>query len=153
MTDAPITLLPQIWFRNLWSFGLMDSRPTIHNKKTNNGYGEVTLQHPELGEYYYYYESPSHTLFTENETNNEKLWQSENKSAFVKDLFHTAVVNDTIDEYKDNKSGTKFSPMFQQIVKAKNSIEIRVRISKTAFEKNPLLKTFEKTFTERINGS
>lgn len=148
--DAPVTLLPQIWFRNLWSFGIMDTKPTINNEKVNKGYGAVTLQHSELGEYYYYYETPAHTLFTENESNNEKLWGGENKSSFVKDLFHTAVVDNAIDEYKDNKSGTKFSPIFQQIVKAKNSIEVRVRLSKTAFEKNPLLKTFEKTFTDRI---
>jgi len=101
--DAPVTLLPQIWFRNLWSFGLMDTRPIINNEKANKGYGAVTLQHPELGEYYYYYETPAHTLFTENESNNEKLWQAENKSPFVKDLFHTAVVNDNVDKYKDNQ--------------------------------------------------
>jgi len=148
--DAPVTLLPQIWFRNLWSFGLMDSKPTINNEKTYKGYGAVNLQHPEVGEYYYYYETPTHTLFTENESNIEKLWQAENKSPFVKDLFHTAVINDTIDKYAENKSGTKFSPIFQSIVKANNSIEVRVRLSKQNFTQNPLLKTFEKTFTDRI---
>ncbi len=110
--DAPITLLPQIWFRNLWSFGLMDTRPVINNESLSKGYGSVNLNHPELGEYYYYFETPAYTLFTENESNTEKLWRVKNTSAFVKDLFHTAVINNSIDQYSSNKSGTKFAPVF-----------------------------------------
>ncbi|MFN0080958.1 MAG: MGH1-like glycoside hydrolase domain-containing protein [Ferruginibacter sp.] len=147
---APITLLPQIWFRNLWSFGLMDAKPSINSEKASKGYSNVSLQHSELGDYYYYFETPAHTLFTENESNNELLWQGENDSPFVKDLFHTAVVNNEIDNYKANNSGTKFSPIFQRVVDAKKSVEIRVRLSKEKFTKNPLLKTFDKTFSDRI---
>lgn len=148
--DAPITLLPQIWFRNLWSFGLMEQKPKMGNLSVQQGYGLVDLHHPELGEYCYYFETPQHTLFTENESNNEKLWGTENASPFVKDLFHTAVVYDTISDYIHNETGTKFSPIFQQIVAAKSSKEIRVRLSKNKHAENPLEQQFDHIFTTRI---
>jgi hypothetical protein len=150
LNDAPVTLLPQIWFRNLWSYGLMEVKPVISHCEKNAEYETVFLQHPELGEYYYYYETPAAGLFTENETNNQKLWNVPNASPFVKDLFHTAVINDTYEEYADKTSGTKFSPVYQQTVKAKSFVEIKVRLTKNKFSKNPLLKSFDKIFTERI---
>ncbi|MBC7935189.1 MAG: glucosidase, partial [Rhizobacter sp.] len=149
--DAPVTLLPQIWFRNLWGYGLMEEKPVISHCEKNSAYEVAFLQHPELGEYYYYYETPAVGLFTENETNTQKLWNVANASPFVKDLFHTAVINDTYKEYTDKNSGTKFSPIYNQTVKAKSFVEIKVRLTKNKFSKNPLLESFDKIFTERIS--
>ncbi len=148
--DAPVTLLPQIWFRNLWGYGLMEEKPVISHCEKNLEYETVFLQHPELGDYYYYYETPAAALFTENETNTEKLWNVANTSPFVKDLFHTAIVNDTYKEYAEKNIGTKFSPIYQQTVKAKSFVEIKVRLTKNKFSKNPLSKSFDQIFAERI---
>lgn len=148
--EAPITLLPQIWFRNLWSYGLMEKKPIISHLEKVNKYEVAILQHPELGEYYYYYETPTHSLFTENETNTQKIWDVQNNSPFVKDLFHTAVVNGSAGDYEMKKSGTKFSPVYQKIVQGNSSLEFKVRLTKNKFSKNPLLKSFDSIFTERI---
>ena len=147
--DARVTVLPQIWFRNLWSFGLMQNKPVISGFENNNGFASVELQHEELGTYYYYFENADQILFTENENNNQQLWNTPNETPYVKDLFHTAVINNDFETY-DKKEGTKFSPVYQQTVKANSSIEIKIRLSKEKFTKNPLLKSFEKVFQENV---
>ena len=148
--DAPVTVLPQIWFRNLWSFGLMQNKPVIKDLQKKDGYSVVQLQHEELGSYYYYFENTEHTLFTENENNNQQLWNTPNDSLYVKDLFHTAIINNNFDDF-GKQEGTKFSPVYQQIVKANSSIEIKLRLSKNSFTKNPLTKSFDKIVKENIS--
>ncbi|MEO6538549.1 MAG: glucosidase, partial [Ferruginibacter sp.] len=147
--DAPVTLLPQIWFRNLWSFGLMQKKPVINSFELKDGYSAVKLEHEELGTYFFYFENTGTILFTENENNNEKLWNTENNSPYVKDLFHTAVISNNFDDY-DKQEGTKFSPVYKQTVKANSNVVIKLRLSKTNFEKNPLLESFDKVFDNCI---
>ena len=148
--DAPITVLPQIWFRNLWDFGLMNTKPIINYTALNNGYEIVALQHEDLGTYYYYFENPEHSLFTQNENNNEALWQTENSTPFVKDLFHTAVTKNKFEEYSKLKEGTKFSPIYNRTVPANSSVVIKVRLSNQQFNSNPLAKSFDDIFEKNI---
>jgi Glycosyl hydrolase family 63 C-terminal domain len=147
--DAPITVLPQVWFRNLWSFGLMSRKPIIHGFSQHAEYSSVHLSHEELEAYTCYFETPSDYLFTENETNKQKLWGVPNESAFVKDFFHSVIVDgaSTTDMKND---GTKFSPVYRQNVAAQGSFQIKLRLSKTEFDNNPLLHEFDKVFGQRI---
>ncbi len=148
---APLTILPQIWFRNLWDYGLMKHKPEISLGMHGKGFGMVKLEHLELGDYYYYFQDAEQTLFTDNETNTEKLWGQPNKTPYVKDLFHDAIINNKFDEFETRKHGTKFSPVYKKIIPANNSVEIRVRLSKQQLTKNPLTENFEKIFKTRIN--
>lgn len=147
--DAPITVLPQIWFRNLWSFGLMKNRPIIEFQETKNDYSVVKLMHEEIGNYYFSFENTTDILFTNNENNKEKLWQAPNDSIYVKDAFHTAVIENSFEKYTE-KQGTKFSPVYQQTVPANGNIEIRIRLSKEKFKSNPLKENFDKIFLDAI---
>ncbi len=150
--EAPVTVLPQVWFRNLWSFGLMQNKPVINTLEHKEGFSAVKLAHEELGTYYFYFEYTGNALFTENENNNQKLWNTNNESPYVKDLFHTAVINNTFDEY-DKQEGTKFSPVYQQMVKANSSIEIKLRLSKSVFTENPLVQSFDETFNASMHAA
>ncbi|MEZ4959745.1 MAG: glucosidase [Saprospiraceae bacterium] len=146
---APVTLLPTLWCRNLWSFGLMEKKPTISLGEGNGQDGSVKISHPELGEYELYFERPDHTLFTENETNTERLYNSKNEQPFVKDAFHEAVISGNYEAISEKKEGTKFSPVFFRNIAGAGSAELRLRLSKKPLGKEPLGKTFEKIFSDR----
>ena len=88
---APIHLLPTLWFRNTWSWGYDDRRPqltAVTSEKAKAAKDEVRLVHalhPELGESWLACQGTPELLFTENETNNERLWGVPNHTTYVKD--------------------------------------------------------------------
>lgn len=146
--DAYIAVLPTLWFRNLWSFGLAEEKPLMYLKKETNGHGEVKLIDYAAGEYHFYFEKPVRTLFTENETNTERLYGQPNKTEFVKDAFHTAVIEKGFDWLEAKKEGTKFAPMYEYNVSAGAPVTIKLRLSKSDAGDDPL-KEFDTVFENR----
>ena len=61
---ARLRLLPTLWFRNTWSWGEDDRKPSLREA----GPGVIQASHPELGEYWLYCDGGPELLFTENET-------------------------------------------------------------------------------------
>src|SRR3954452_18165061 len=104
---AYIAMLPTLWLRNLWSFGLMNKKPSIYLRAE----GIAEINHETLGNYYFYFEKPRHTFMTENETNTERLYNVPNKMQYVKDAFHTAVQQQNFSWLEEKKEGTKLAPM------------------------------------------
>src|SRR6266853_1526171 len=103
---APLHLLPTLWFRNTWAWGYDDRRPVltavegaINRAPTAGLAGEapdvrlVHAQHHELGDYWLACEGAPDLLFTENESNAERLWGIQSRTPFVKDGIHETVVN------------------------------------------------------------
>ncbi|MES1215040.1 MAG: glucosidase [Bacteroidota bacterium] len=149
--SAWLSVLPTLWFRNLWSFGLTETKPFMYLKKTQDEYGEVKLIDYSAGEYHFYFEKPVRTLFTENETNTEKLYGQANKTPFVKDAFHTAVTQRNFEWLKDKQEGTKFTPLYEFNVEGQSSVTIKLRLTKTAIEGNPFDSNFDTVFTARVH--
>ena len=147
---AYIALLPTIWLRNLWSFGLMHKKPLMYLKESTDGFGEIKVDHYWEGEYHFYFEKPVRTLFTENETNTERLYDQPNPSPYVKDAFHTAVREQRYDWLEEKTTGTKFSPMYEFTLDAKSSVTVRLRLSKQPVEQNPFDISFNAVFDNRI---
>ncbi|MBS1562875.1 MAG: glucosidase, partial [Bacteroidetes bacterium] len=86
---ADITVLPTLWFYNRWSYDESYNKPGIsYLNKT-----AVRATHKRLGDYFFYFQPPSDRLFTENETNTQKISGEANKNVFVKDAFHDAIIN------------------------------------------------------------
>jgi hypothetical protein len=149
---AYLAVLPTLWFRNLWSFGLMDEKPVLQLSKARNDTHEtVNVIHPVTGKYYFYFEKPSRTLFTENETNTERLYGQANSSPYVKDAFHTAVVSQQFDWLQDKTQGTKCAPVYESNVAPHASIVIKLRLSKQAHTAQPFGTSFDKIFSDRIH--
>jgi len=146
---AYLALLPTVWFRNLWSFGLMKEKPEMHLADSHNNYGMVELNHEESGKYHFYFEQPSRTLFTENETNTEKLYGQPNASIFVKDAFHTAVQQQDFTWLEEKQEGTKFAPMYECTIAAGASVAVKLRLSKQALNQ-PFNELFNATFENRV---
>ncbi len=143
--DAPVTLLPTLWFYNRWVFTPDEPKPLISliNKTS------VAVKHHRLGNYFFYFQKPNDCLFTENETNLNKLNGEENTIPFTKDAFHDAVINGTNKtKLSAKKEGTKFSPVYELNVAAGATKTIYCRLANTADEK-PFSLGFEKIFTVR----
>jgi hypothetical protein len=108
---ATLHLLPTLWFRNTWSWGGGEGdRPRITAVETPSGAAWcVSATHPELGTYNLYGRTAADLLFTDNESNAEKLWNAPNSSAFVKDAFHRRVVEGDSTAVNRSLEGTKFA--------------------------------------------
>jgi hypothetical protein len=148
---AFINALPTLWFRNLWSFGQMEEKPLLYlTPDTEQGFGKVKALHHEIGEYHFYFEKSFRTLFTENETNTERLYGQPNKTPFVKDAFHTAVIQQKFDWLGQKKEGTKFAPLYEFTIEPHSSVTIKLRLTKQTLH-DPLGDNFNSVFENRIS--
>src|SRR6202012_6006469 len=86
---ADIYLLPTLWLRNSGSWTREKTKPTIFLDQKKN---TIYAQGAELGESQLYFPEGGQPLFTENETNCEKVFNAKNASPYVKDSFHRYVV-------------------------------------------------------------
>ncbi|WP_276500363.1 MGH1-like glycoside hydrolase domain-containing protein [Terrimonas pollutisoli] len=148
--NAYIALLPTLWLRNLWSFGLMKKKPSIRLAELTNEHGAATITHEQNGLYHFYFEKTDHCLFTENETNTERLYGQRNPSPFVKDAFHDAVIHKNFDWLQERKEGTKFSPVYEFNIPGHSSASIHLRLTKEEIKESPFGKKFDELFQQRM---
>jgi len=147
--NAPITILPTLWMRNLWSYGLTNKKPVINWVEKNEENSELKITHAQMGDYSFYFQNATNVLFTENETNKERLYHTSNETPFVKDAFHEAVLKNDFKLFDNKKSGTKCSPVFSFFIEPENSVTIKLRLSKNSLQ-YPLGKGFDDVFTTRL---
>jgi hypothetical protein len=147
--EAYIAALPTLWLRKLWVPESKQEEAVIKLHNTKKNYGEVQIIHALPDNYYFYFEKPVRNLFTENETNTERLYGIPNPTAFVKDSFHTAIIQNNFDVFNEKKSGTKFSPMYEFNIAALSSVTIKLRISRNQI-KDPFTNSFNNIFHQRI---
>ena len=149
---AEITLLPTLWFRNRWLFGDMANKPSLEiTDPLPNTVGVIKATHEKLGTYFFYYRNSSEFLMTENENNNEKIFNTPNTSAFVKDAFHDAITGQNTQLYsslKNKTSGTKFSPVYKLLIPGMASEKIVFRLCDKEL-KDPFNEEFKNVFQTR----
>jgi hypothetical protein len=134
---AELHLLPQVWFRNTWSWRAGAKRPAL----LQAGSDAVTADHPEIGTFHLYVEeSPEELLFTENESNARRLWGS-GGDGFFKDAFHERVVGGDGSAVNPAGRGTKCAAWYRREVPPHGSVEIRVRLCRR--EKETPLRDFD----------
>jgi hypothetical protein len=126
--QAQIDLLPTLWFRNVWSWGPGVRRPGCSAVRWS-GRAAVLAEHASLGRYYLTYEGEPELLFTENETNAERLFGSPNKSAYVKDAFHDYVVRGETAAVNPERTGTKAAARYRVSLEGGESRVFRLRLS------------------------
>jgi hypothetical protein len=107
---ADLHILPTLWFRNTWSWGAGASKPAIRAVDPPEGaVWAVEANHDGLGRYSLYGQQKGALLFTDNDSNNERLWGGMNATLFVKDAFHRHVVESATDAINPACTGTKFA--------------------------------------------
>src|SRR5262249_4379081 len=112
---ASLHVLPTLWFRNTWSwFTNPVSKPNLRQVSDQT----ISAVHPILGERFLYSDTPVPWLFTENETNNERIFHTANASPYVKDAINEFLVNGRSAAVNPRKNGTKTSAHYSLSVPA-----------------------------------
>jgi hypothetical protein len=145
---AEIHLLPTLWFRNTWSWAGKPKPAVVLDKNT----GAVLAQEREIGDFRLHFEDGGTPLFTENETNSERLFGAKNSSPYVKDAFHRYVINAETAAVNPEHRGTKAAVLYKSSVPAGGeiSINLRLRTSDPAVASvDALGKEFERAFIDR----
>jgi hypothetical protein len=154
--SATLQLLPTLWFRNDWSWGEEVARPTLRQEAQDETGGIVALSHRELGERFFYAEGAAELLFTENETNAQRLFGATNPSPYLKDGINNYIIHGNQDAVNPEKQGTKVSAHYPLTLGAGESRTIRLRLSDqpSGNSKKALGRlfgnAFESVFTTRL---
>jgi hypothetical protein len=154
---APIQVLPNIWFRNVWTWDGIHKesklRPTLD---FDAKLGLIRLHHEELGEMLFHSEAEGATaevewLFTENETNMERVFGTKSRTPYTKDAFHRYLVNGQVGAVNPARCGTKGAAHWKFEVPAGATVVVRCRLH-LENEDNGIkgLAGFEQDFATRI---
>jgi len=151
---AELHLLPTLWYRNNWSSWIAESnrapsKPNIKEVKAPKGVVAVSASSSLAGEYNLLCEGNVPLLFTENETNHEKLFGQPNESSFVKDGINDCVVNGHCAVNPDNQ-GTKVAAHYRATIGVGQTNVIRIRLSSPDHKAEPFGDSFDKVFTDRL---
>jgi hypothetical protein len=142
---AELHVLPTLWFRNEWSWQRASDRPTLEVAMLPGSSGKAAVPanavkaiHPALGErYLYFYDGDSTLLFTENETNTQRIFGAPNRSPYVKDSINDYVVQGNAGAVNPAKKGTKVAAHYRLTIDAGSSETLRIRLS----DQSPSLAT------------
>jgi hypothetical protein len=122
--SATLHLLPQLWFRNNWSWKTNSAKPSL-----TDGEKCIIAQHDQLGEYRLSFEGQPEMLFCENETNSRRLYGQDVQGHF-KDAFHEYVIAGSKGAVNPLRNGTKAALHFMLDIPASGSTQIRLRLAR-----------------------
>ncbi len=129
---ATLHVLPTLWFRNTWSWGGDVSRPLLRQAATDDAGSVIAASHPDLGERFLHCEGASALLFTENETNTERIVDVPNRTPYVKDGINSYIVQGRQGAVNAEKKGTKASAHYPLTIAAGESRTLRLRLNDVA---------------------
>jgi hypothetical protein len=145
---ASLRVLPTLWFRNTWSWWPDQPKPSLREVKGDSGVGTIAASHAALGNYSLHCEGNPRLLFTENDTNNERLFGLPNAMPYVKDGINNYVVSGGQDAVNPNRTGTKAAAHYQLNVGAGATSMIRLRLSDAAVA-DPFGSQFDQIIEQR----
>ena len=148
--EARLHLLPTLWFRNTWSWSGDEKKPVLKETSDSGGAKVVDADHPTLEKRWLYCEGRPELLFTENETNFERLFGVANASPYVKDGINDYIVSGNEAAVNPEKVGTKMAAHYILTVPPGGSVTVKLRLTDEAGMKDPFGAGFEETFRERI---
>ena len=159
---AELHLLPTLWFRNDWATWIAESnratwKPDLKQIEAAAGTSAVAATHPLLGEFIFSCEREVPLLFTENETNNARLFPDyPNDSPYVKDGINNCVVEGNQGAVNPERRGTKVAAHYRLNVKPGDSATLRLRLTsvvpagKSKVAASPFGAEFDKTLAARL---
>jgi hypothetical protein len=145
---APVHVLPHLWARNTWSWGYNAARPELRAVDE----ATVRVEERHLGKRWWYVsaedgQAPA-LLFTENDTNTERLFGTPNASPYVKDGINDAVVLGQVERVNPELRGTKVGAHFQTTLAPGETFAVWVRFTNTPQDEP--FGDFEAVFEQRI---
>jgi hypothetical protein len=156
---APIHLLPTLWFRNTWAWGRDNRRPSISAKSspgakastTQNEIQQLVAKHWELGTNTLYCTGADQLLFTENETNTERLFGVASRTPYVKDAFDAYLIGGKQEAVNPADTGTKAAAHYIRTINAGETITVDLRLTCSDDEVSSTapLANFDSLLTQR----
>jgi hypothetical protein len=130
--QADLHVLPTLWFRNTWAWWPNEPRPGLRLETSPRGLPVIAAKHHQLGDRWLYIDRDVRCLFTENETNTQRLENAPNTTPYVKDAFHEYVIGKRQDSVNPAGVGTKAAPHHRLQIPAHGSATLRLRLSDRA---------------------
>jgi len=127
--EAQASLLPTIWFRNTWSWDQAQSRPQLRAEKPSKNAGVIELDHSSYGRRHLLCEGRPELLFTENDTNSERLYGLSNGSPYVKDGINDYIVHGKKETVNPDMTGTKAAAHYPLTVGPGETVTVRLRFT------------------------
>src|SRR6266567_3949557 len=152
---APLNLLPTVWFRNIWSWDQTGDhseapRPSLQ-KADSKSETVIELNHPESGQRWLYCDGNPELLFTENDTNTQRLFNAPSASRYVKDGINDYVVHGVQQAVNPQQEGTKAAANYSLLVQPGETATIRLRLTnKPARAGAKVFADFDKVFADRV---
>ena len=145
---APLTLLPTLWLRNTWSWGYPDEaeRSIVLKGDTLSVDAEGVL-----GPYSFACNSPGEWIFTDNETNSERIFGDENLRSFHKDGFHRYVVDGELSAVNPGQQGTKAARLLRHTLASGEEWIVECRLRSGVHTEPAFGEAFQSIFSEREN--
>jgi hypothetical protein len=152
---ARLVLLPTLWFRNTWSWGKISEECLVEPLISMATPSSLLARHDVMGEYELAFDSQEigctpGFLFTNNETNSERLYGHPSASTHVKDAFHDAVIHGLKESVNPEQKGTKAAGLYDLMIPSGGSAEIRLRLAaKGTWSGLPFDESFHDIFEKR----
>jgi hypothetical protein len=126
-------LLPTLWFRNTWSWGPVMEDSNLRPELRRCAENQIEANHVTLGDFLFLLDPANQNslrslLFTENETNQQRLFGAPNARPFVKDAFHDVLIHGNRDAVNASWIGTKMAPHYEARVEPGAAWCVRVRL-------------------------
>ena len=157
--SARLVVLPTLWYRNTWSWGAISEECRIKPEISLVAPGVLSANHEVMGEYIMAFENASAAggergdlkfLFTNNETNTQRLYGTPSPNNYVKDAFHDAVIHGIADAVNPAQSGTKAAALYELEIPSGGSWELRLRLAKKdSWPGTPFDDSFTDIFIKR----
>ncbi|MEX2491249.1 MAG: glucosidase [Nitrospirales bacterium] len=147
--SAELHLLPTIWFRNTWSWTPHASRPTLNRDADLSDAQVIHLNHEQYGSRWLLCEGTPEMLFTENDTNTQRLWGLPNASAYVKDGINDYIINGSHETVNPQQVGTKAAVHYHPQIAAGQRATFLLRLTNVPPTDGMLGDEFETLFPAR----
>ncbi|HNV26699.1 MAG TPA: glucosidase [Nitrospira sp.] len=147
---SELTVLPTIWFRNTWSWGLDVRRPRMHQGESGAGVSTVEFDHEYYGPRRFLCEGTPELLFTENETNTRRLYGDSDGARYVKDGINNYVVHGDKSAINPDRIGSKAAAHYVFSTQPEQPVTIRLRFTNGSAEGALDSEAFDAVFAERL---
>jgi hypothetical protein len=149
--SATLHVLPTLWFRNTWTWWPDAPKPALRQVSGPARTRVIGASSAQLGDRWLYINGEPQLLFTENETNNERILGKPNSSPYVKDGFNNYLVHGNSGAVNPAGTGTKAAAHYQLKVDAGGTAGVWLRLSAVAPEQlhDPFAGFDEKFETRR----
>jgi hypothetical protein len=143
--EAVLHVLPSLWFRNTWSWATDAPRPLLRALSDER----IEVDHPRLGRRWLHCRGAGELLFTENETNFERIYGTPNPSAHQKDAFHRYLIDGEAQAVHPSRQGTKCCAVHRLCLPSQATQEVQLRLSDREDLEDPFGASFQTIHGQR----